>query len=80
MQTGEADEIHGLCYTSSRNGRPCYVIFAENDQCHRPGGYVLKEQLLALEPATLRTVHVTDVANMIVDPPDQEEGGECLFQ
>jgi len=80
MQTGEDQEIHGLCYMSSRNGRPSYVIFAENDQCHRPDGYAFHEQLLALDSSTLRTVHVTEVADMIADPLDQEEDGECLFQ
>lgn len=76
MKTDDAPEIHGICYPSSRNGRPCYVIFADNDQCHDPDGYPYQEQLLSLDSTTLRTIHAADVADMNADPLDLEEDGE----
>jgi len=33
MQTPEGEPFHGLKYTSSRNGRACYVLFAEQSDC-----------------------------------------------
>lgn len=54
MKAFSGEPFHGIVYPSSKTGRPCYVIFADQEQCLDEQGYGAKPQLLRAVPDSLR--------------------------
>ena len=54
MRGPDGESVDGICYLSSRNHRPCYVLFFDQDDCLKPRKD--RPQSLAFVPASLRTI------------------------
>jgi hypothetical protein len=53
--------IHGIRYSSSRNGKPCCVIFATQEECLMGGHLGMGTQKLEFVPGSIRTDEATVV-------------------
>jgi hypothetical protein len=53
--------VHGLSYSSSRNGRPCYVLFCEQDNCLGRSTNSTTKQWLRMDNGSLRPADVTEL-------------------
>jgi hypothetical protein len=57
MKGPEGARVHGIRYSSSKNGRPCYVVFATQAECLAPPGPLdFTTQKLEFVPGSLKTV------------------------
>ncbi len=59
LKTRETESISAVRYPSSRNGRPCYVVFADNAQCSEAGSHHDCEQVLRLDTTSIRRMTVS---------------------
>jgi hypothetical protein len=64
MKTDEGKAIDGIRYRSSRNGKPCVVLFCGQDECvEEPNAYGVT-QWLSLEASSVKTVKVKDIKGL----------------
>lgn len=54
MKTTSGEPFHGIAYPSSKTQKPCYVIFANQDECLDQVPFRRSPQLLRMVPDTLR--------------------------
>ena len=55
MQTPDGEPLHGIKYRSSRNGRACYVLFAEQSDCLPGPADRPRPQMVQFVAGSLRT-------------------------
>jgi len=64
--------IHGIRYQSSKNGKPCCVIFATQAECLAPLGPLdFTGQFLEFVPGSLKTVEFSSAPTTRKAPPEQ---------
>ncbi len=51
--------LDGIIYPSSRNGKPCYVIFATHEQCQEMESWRSEKQVLEFDPLSIKTVEIS---------------------
>ncbi len=54
MKTLDGHQIDGIKYTSSKSGKPCYVLFIDHDQCLDSAPLIGKQQLLRYVSGSLK--------------------------
>lgn len=80
MKTPAGNPVDGLCYSSSRNRKRCYVIFADHGQCEEPDKHADRDQLLELDIPSLRRLGIEAVRDLIKKDRHGNGGAdECLF-
>jgi len=61
VKSRDEHAIDGICYKSSKNGKKCYVIFCEQDECINEPRYTTKKQILKFKPNSLKTKNINSV-------------------
>jgi len=58
MKTPEGGPVDGIRYSSSKNGRPCSVIFATQEECLPDGPLAMVTQRLEFVPGSTKSVTI----------------------
>jgi len=56
MKTNDGQPIDGICYRSSKNGKSCYVLFCEQDECVGKPEFSVERRWLKFDISSL-TIH-----------------------
>ena len=74
MDTADGQPIDGIRYRSSRNGRPCNVLFCEQDNCCEPEPHSRAERVLQLVTEATRHLSEQELSDAVARLwPDSDE-------
>ncbi len=57
-KSSDENTIDGICYKSSKNGKKCYVLFLDQDECIDEPKYTDKKQRLRFLPKSLKLKNI----------------------